>query len=208
MSLNKSSKNGSETKVNKKICWYRVLKNISYILEPILIALLIALIFCLTYPLERKSIKNGIDYFDTNTFAENYAIEIFSALNSINVLESNIDNESYIDYNIYTEYIKNNSGVESINYYLEYYKNNIQWLVIDNDTKKAYTNLEYSIDTSTIEKIQDTIMQNEEYWNYQNGVIDTSIEKLGENNIEYIEGILKDDALENLDGYRRKRKYK
>lgn len=186
--------------MEKKICWYRVLKNISYILFPILLTILIILIFCLTYPLERNAIKNGTNYFETNTFAENYAMEIFSVLNSINVLESN---REYGYYYVHTEEVNNDSTVEEINYDTQYYENNVQWLVIDNDTKKAYTNLQYSIETSSIEKIQNIIMQNEKYWNYQEGNIETSVEKLSEENIEYIESGLRQDSLSVIENNRR-----
>lgn len=186
--------------MEKKICWYRVLKNISYILFPILLTILIILIFCLTYPLERKAIKNGVNYFETNTFAENYMMEIFSVLNYINTLERD---KEYNYYYIHTEEVDNNSTVKEINYDTQYYENNVQWLVIDNDTKKAYTNLQYSIETSSIEKIQNIIMQNEKYWNYQEGNIETNVEKLSEENIEYIESGLRQDSLSVLENNRR-----
>ena len=60
--------------MNKKICWPRVLKNISYVLFPIFLTILVLLIVCLSYPLERHAIKEGLDYYETNTFAENYAL--------------------------------------------------------------------------------------------------------------------------------------
>ena len=56
----------------RKICWARVLKNISYIIFPVILATLLVLIFYLTYPLEKDAIKAKIDYYDTNTFADNY----------------------------------------------------------------------------------------------------------------------------------------
>ena len=72
----------------------RVLKNIAYVLFPVLLIILVFLIVCLSYPLERHAIKEGLNYYETNTFAENYALEIFSGLNAVNILKD--DNERNI----------------------------------------------------------------------------------------------------------------
>ena len=46
-------------------------------------------------------------------------------------------------------------------------------------------------------------MQNEKYWNYQEGNIETSVEKLSEENIEYIESGLRQDSLSVIENNRR-----
>ena len=43
---------------NSKICWPRVLKNIVYVVAPIILAILILMIVCLSYPMEREAINN------------------------------------------------------------------------------------------------------------------------------------------------------
>ena len=186
-------------RMNKKICWPRVLKNISYVLFPIFLTILVLLIVCLSYPLERHAIKEGLDYYETNTFAENYALEIFSSLNAVTFLKDN-SNEDLFSYEyIQTEGLEGNDEANELNYYYEYYGNNVIWLIIDNNTKKAYTNLDYSLETSSLQNIKDTIIQNQRYWNYENGIIETTVDKLNNDNIEYIESGLRQERFETIE---------
>ena len=180
--------------MKRKLCVPRILKNIAYVLFPVFMAIFIILILALTYPLERNAIKQNLSYYETNTFAENYATEVFSALSAVNNLK-----EKKYGYYVYTEEIKENSGITKINYLVQYYENNVIWLIIDNDTKEAYTNLSYSLETSTVEKIRNNIMENQRYWNYQDGNIETSINRLNNDNIEYIESGISQRALEISD---------
>ena len=173
--------------MEKKVCVPRVLKNTAYVLFPIFLTMLILLIFFLTYPLERKSVEERVNYFETTTFAEDYSREIFSAITAINNIKESNGYESYGLYYIREENINGNNNIEKINYYSEYYKTNVVWLIIDNKTKTAYTNLDYSIDTSNIENIQNKIQENATYWIYKDGNIDTSVNKLSSEYIEYIE---------------------
>ena len=192
-------KEGMLVRMNKKICWPRVLKNISYVLFPIFLTILVLLIVCLSYPLERHAIKEGLDYYETNTFAENYALEIFSSLNAVTFLKDNNDGDIFSYEYIQTEGLENDDEANELNYYYEYYGNNVIWLIIDNNTKKAYTNLEYSLETSSIQNIKDTIMQNQRYWNYENGIIETTVDKLNNDNIEYIESGLRQESFETIE---------
>ena len=173
--------------MEKKVCVPRVLKNTAYVVFPIFLTMLILLIFFLTYPLERKSVEERVNYFETTTFAEDYSREIFSAITAINNIKESNGYESYGLYYIREENINGNNNIEKINYYSEYYKTNVVWLIIDNKTKTAYTNLDYSIDTSNIENIQNKIQENATYWTYEDGNIDTSVNKLSSEYIEYIE---------------------
>ena len=184
--------------MKKKACVPRVLKNTAYVLFPIFLTMLILLIFFLTYPLERKSVEERVNYFETTTFAEDYSREIFSAITAINNIKESNGYESYGLYYIREENISGNSNIEKINYYSEYYKTNVVWLIIDNKTKTAYTNLDYSIDTSNIENIQNKIQENATYWTYKDGNIDTSVNKLSSEYIEYIENGF---DVENLSDY-------
>lgn len=184
--------------MKKKACVPRVLKNTAYVLFPIFLTMLILLIFFLTYPLERKSVEERVNYFETTTFAEDYSREIFSAITAINNIKESNGYESYGLYYIREENISGNSNIEKINYYSEYYKTNVVWSIIDNKTKTAYTNLDYSIDTSNIENIQNKIQENATYWTYKDGNIDTSVNKLSSEYIEYIENGF---DVENLSDY-------
>ena len=182
----------------KKICWARVLKNISYIMFQILISILFLIVFSLSYPLEKEAIKAKKDYYETNTFAENYARKIFESLSTVTYLKQNENTNAYSYYYVQTETIENNENVKSINYYTDYIGSNVLWLIIDNDTKKAYTNLDYSIDTSTIENIISKIMKNNYNWKYENEEIQTTVVKLSNENIEYIDSGLTKNSLEMI----------
>lgn len=182
--------------MEKKICWARVLKNISYILFPILVMMLFVIVFSLSYPLEKEAIKAKKDYYETNTFAENYAYKIFGSLTTVGSLKQNEKNDAYSYSYMHTETIENNEYVKSINYYTDYIGSNVLWLIIDNDTKKAYTNLDYSIDTSTLENIISKIMKNKYNWKYENEEIQTTVAKLSNENIEYIDSGLTKNSLE------------
>ena len=184
--------------MEKKICIPRVLKNIAYVLFPIFATILVLLIFCLSYPLERESIKAGVDFYDTNTFAEDYANEIFGSLTTVDALKDNYQTDAYSYYYSHTETVENNDEVKSINYYTDYYGSNVMWLIIDNDTKMAYTNFSYSLDTSTLENIKNKIMANSENWKYQDGNIETTIDKLSNENIEYIDSTLNQEGIETI----------
>ena len=190
----------------RKICWARVLKNISYIIFPVILATLLLLVFYLTYPLEKDAIKAKIDYYDTNTFAENYAMEIFGSLSTVGVLKEDEQLNAYDSYYTHTEKINGNDLVKEINYYTQYNGTNVNWLIIDNDTKKAYTNLEYSIGTSNIEDIITKIMKNKENWKYENGKIETTVSKLSEENIDYIDRGLNSKNINGVESYKQEEK--
>lgn len=172
--------------MNKKICWARVLKNIAYFLFPIFLSLLILIIFCLSYPLERESINAGENFYNTNTFAEDYAYAIFDGIKVVDALKEKPEEGTHGYYYERTETVENNEELKSINYYANYNGSNVLWLIVDNDTKVAYTNVGYSIDTSNFDDIQNKIMSCQENWKYQDGSIQTTIEKLSDEKIEYI----------------------
>ena len=192
----------------RKICWARVFKNISYIIFPIILLVLLLLVFYLTYPLEKDAIKAKVDYYDTNTFAEKYAMNIFGSISSVGVLKDDKQSNSYNNYYVHTENIKGNDLVKEINYYSQYNTTNVIWLIIDNNTKIAYTNLEYSIDTSNIEAIITKIMKNKENWKYENGKIETTVSKLSEENIDYIDSGLNSENINGVESYKEQKNEK
>ena len=62
---------------------------------------------------------------------------------------------------------------------------NFKFLIIDNKTNKAFTNLEQTMKTDTIEKIKQELSNYSYYWNYENGQVKTNIGKLSLENIKY-----------------------
>lgn len=176
----------------KKICWARVLKNISYVLFPFLVAGLIFIIFCMTYPLEREAIKAGKDYFETDRFASSYASEAYYAFYHVKDAEEEGIEHSY--YYMQTENVTNDKNVKKINYFYDDRPSNILWLVINNEKKEAYTNLDYNMNSGTLEGIENQIKQNKIYWQIKNGKVETSVEKLKSENLKYLQS-----GLESVD---------
>ena len=172
--------------MKKKFCVPRMLKNIAYVLFPVLLIILLLLVICLTYPLEKSAIKQGLNYFETNTFAEDYANEILSGLYAADNLKEDSFHSAYGYYINNVESIEGNGEIKEITYCSAYSESNVIWLIIDNKTKMAYTNLKYSLETSNLNGIKNKIAQNQKYWNYENNKINTNIKKLNNENISYI----------------------
>ena len=169
---------------NKKICWIRVLKNISYFVIPILIGLSILSIFCVVY-----GRKNGIttqkgSYFDSHEFYEDYyncIKQVISKKNSQESIEKNIKEGMVIDNGSYN-YMDINGKKYKI--YNDYFSNgNFICFFIDNKYNFVYINKPYDIFPTT-EKLKEEILQNSKYWVYENGKVNTSISGLDEKSIE------------------------
>ena len=97
---------------NSKICWPRVLKNIVYVVAPIILAILILMIVCLSYPMEREAINNRENFLNTRVFAEQYTTEIISAFSSVKNFQ--LDDYSTVRHDIYiTE--ENVAGNDQVN---------------------------------------------------------------------------------------------
>ena len=183
---------------NNKICWPRVLKNCAYVVAPIIIAILIFVIVCLSYPIEREAINKRESFFDTSTFAENYATEIISGFSTVKNFQISDYSLIEFDYYVTEEQVEGNDQVEKIYYFSDYDENNVKWLIIDKQNKEAFTNFEYSLGSSTIEEIQEQINSKGMYWNYNDSKVDTSINKL--KNVNYVDSRLEENS-EDADNY-------
>ena len=183
---------------NSKICWPRVLKNIVYIIGPIILAILILMIVCLSYPMEREAINNRENFLNTRVFAEQYATEIISAFSSVKNFQ--LDDYSTVRHDMYIteESVTGNDQVNKIYYFYDYYGSNVKWLIIDKETKEAFTNIDYAIGSTTLDEVKNQISSKEIYWNCDNSNIDTSINKL--KNVNYVDSRLEENS-ENANNY-------
>lgn len=176
-----------------KVCWPRVAKNIVYIVAPIIIAVLIFMIVCMSYPMEREAINNRESFYNTETFAEDYAYEVLSGLTVVTSWQKDRDDTQPYSYYLRTEQnIEGNEDVNTIYYFTNMYSTNVQWLIIDNSTKEAFTNVGYSISNSILENVLSQITQKGIYWNYENQNVDTSISSL--NNVNYLDSRLQEET--------------
>ena len=182
-----------------RTCWLRVAKNVSYVVAPIVLAVLIFMIVCMSYPMEREAINNKQSFFETETFAEDYSYEVFAGLSTVTSWQKNKDDIHPYSYYLRTEQkVEDNENVETIYYFTDIYGTNVQWLIIDNSTKEAFTNLSYSISNSMLDNILSQITQKGIYWNYDGEKVDTSIDRL--NNVSYVDSRLQEET-ENAKNY-------
>lgn len=172
-------------KTGKKICWSRVLKNISYFLAPVLLVILMLSILTVAYPYEKESLEQGKDYFYSIDFANSYVNSIENYLRQIAIINSEsirmkapIETQA-LDYGYYSSYIVGGeTNDKDLKVCYKYRHANFCYLIIDHKNNIAYTNLENRIDTNTVESIKSYILSHNLNWKYENKEIDTSIQQL------------------------------
>ena len=183
---------------NNKICVPRVLKNISYVIAPIILGILIILIVCLSYPIERESIKNKENYYETTLFAERYTTEIVGAFSTVKNFQGLEHTSTRDDVYITEKLVEETKQINKIYYFSEYYGDNVKWLIIDKKNKEAFTNINYSVESATLEAVQNQIIGKGQYWNCDNGKVDTTIPKL--KNVNYVDSML-NEASKDANNY-------
>jgi len=169
-----------EKKANKHAFLIRL---ICYILIPICILSIVQSTISLLYYAEDNKNKEIKSYYETSQFLETYKYSIY---NNVDACYSFVGDGKYeID-------IKNFNNVTEITtidgniYYKNYLQNrNFKFLIIDNKTNTAFTNIEQTTKTDTIEKIQKELSTYPYYWNYEYGEINTNINDLKLENIKY-----------------------
>jgi len=169
-----------EKKANKHAFLIRL---ICYILIPICILSIVQSTISLLYYAEDNKNKEIKSYYETSQFLETYKYSIY---NNVDACYSFVGDGKYeID-------IKNFNNVTEITtidgniYYKNYLQNrNFKFLIIDNKTNTAFTNIEQTTKTDTIEKIQKELSTYPYYWNYEYGEINKNINDLKLENIKY-----------------------
>ena len=176
----------------EKICVSNLCKNIAYILIPILLLILVTSIISVIYIRENTDINSKTDkeFFDTKVFSSSYMYSINKALAII--MSNNLPDEQEYDYiegNYYNYDIQKNVNINrkqgNIFYWQKSRQENFIFLIIDNNKNIAYTNLEHTMNTDTVEEIKNVINKNRIYWNYENRDVRTTIKRLSIDNIKY-----------------------
>lgn len=84
-----------------------------------------------------------------------------------------------------------------MNAFAKYYSDNFIYVIIDNNSNTIYSNIEYDISHSTVEDLKNEILSNSLYWVYENGNVNTTIEKLKSEKIKttnwYKENLMQGD---------------
>ena len=170
-----------------------VIKILGYILIPIFIVIAVFSALSLYYRSENQQVQEMDSFFATENFMYMYSSSIINnfSMNSNALLVESTDGDTYYEsnrYGMYDDYqddvqIGNKTG--RINYLTSYEYKNFKYLIIDNKNLVAYTNVEHTMLTDSIEEIQQRLANNTIYWNYERGNINTSIEKLKLEEVRY-----------------------
>ena len=175
-----------------KIRQSTLLKVLCYILIPIIFASLMLRMIYVGLKDEYNNLgTKGEEYIQSEEFAQQYVSDIIHNVYRISegyITEENDGFYDKIDDKIYYDRTNYNDNVTSC----------IKFVIIDNNTKNIYTNLQ----SNNYEEIIKEFNRKDIYWNYENKNIDTNIEIINKDNIKYmnlpINGI---DTLENFNIY-------
>lgn len=173
-----------------KLCIARIAKNIAYFLVPIFLVLLITSIAGLIIMDANIGIKNTSSYYETTLFSDQYFSDIYQNYYVVQPSYLDMDN-TQVDYESYSNYgggIQEETEVAGKNgfiYYSVYQSSNFRYLVIDKESAVAKTNLDHTMRTDSVEEIVQVLQENDIYWNYVGGEVQTNIPNLSMENIRY-----------------------
>ena len=169
------------------------LKVLAFVTLPIFLMTLIVDLIIIYYAVAHPEIKENKDFYSTDMFIDSYLSEVYRKASS---LQDEIEEGYYIDEYGYS--IESNEKIEILNsrkpiyvqdgdykiyYQSNHNKNKFVYLLINSETKIAYTNLQQTAKTNTIEKLKQVIISNNKYWSISNNQIKTNIERLSDANI-------------------------
>ena len=168
-------------------------KIIGYILIPIFILISIFSALSLYYRSENQQVQEANNFFETDNFMYMYSASIINnfSINANSLLVKDEDGDSYYSSNRYginddyQENVQIGNKKGRVNYLTTYEYKNFKYLIIDNKNSVAYTNVEHTMFTDSIEEIKERLAKNSIYWNYEKGNVNTSIEKLKLEEIRY-----------------------
>lgn len=170
-----------EKNINKYAIIVRI---ICYILIPICGFVMLQSIISLAFFSREKNKQKADSYFETQRFENLYKNSILSNVeaNYSKVKDANGE-EILTDLNEDIEFKTENGYI----YYKTYLENrNFKFLIIDNKTNKAITNLTQTMRTDSVDKIKEELSKNSYYWNYENREVRTNISNLSIEDIKYV----------------------
>ncbi len=175
-----------------------LIRTICYILIPLAIFSILKSVVSLWYFEQEDTQVKTIDFFESKEFANLYKESI------INNVEASYQNKVQVQYqhlgettniienNKYTLYIPNYYDVVESNvqgqkiYYKNYLQNkNLKFLIVDNKTNVAITNVNQTLNTDTIEEIKNELNNYSYFWSYEQGNVNTNVSLLSIENIVY-----------------------
>lgn len=167
-----------------------ILKVFCTLLLPIILFFSGVSIFSIFYSIAYPELKEENSFYDTESFASTYENRIINSVSRIKRLEktqryTDTQGEVQIEL-IYSK--KMETDGYTIFYDLGYDVNtnrDYQYLIIDETNKKAYTNVEQSTKTDTVEEIKEVIWSNQLFWVKEGEQVQTNISKLTYEEVKY-----------------------
>lgn len=197
----------------------QVLKTIAFLTLPIFAMIIIVDCIIIYYAVACPEIKENKDFYDTDMFIDSYMGEVERKGLS---LKDEVEGGYFIDeYGYWIDPLEDSDrtpiyvqdGEYKIYYQTNYTKKKFIYLLVNEETKIAYTNIQQTSKTNTIEKLKQVIISNNKYWSISNNQIQTNVERLSEENIVRNEDLQKisefsmnkqyytafDETVQNLD---------
>lgn len=197
----------------------RVLKTIAFLTLPIFAMIIIVDCIIIYYSVACPEIKENKEFYDTDMFIDSYMGEVERKGSS---LKDEVEEGYFIDeYGYWIDSVEDSDrmpiyvqdGEYKIYYQTNHTKKKFIYLLVNEETKIAYTNIQQTSKTNTIEKLKQEIISNNKYWSISNNQIQTNIERLSEENIVRNEDLQKisefsmnkqyytafDETVQNLD---------
>lgn len=197
----------------------QVLKTIAFLTLPIFAMIIIIDCIIIYYSVACPEIKENKDFYDTDMFIDSYMGEVERKGSS---LKDEVEEGYFIDeYGYWIDPVEDSDrmpiyvqdGEYKIYYQTNHTKKKFIYLLVNEETKIAYTNIQQTSKTNTIEKLKQEIISNNKYWSISNNQIQTNVERLSEENIVRNEDLQKisefsmnkqyytafDETVQNLD---------
>lgn len=197
----------------------QVLKTIAFLTLPIFAMIIIVDCIIIYYAVACPEIKEKKDFYDTDMFINSYMGEVERKGLS---LKDEVEGGYFIDeYGYWIDPLEDSDrtpiyvqdGEYKIYYQTNHTKKKFIYLLVNEETKIAYTNIQQTSKTNTIEKLKQVIISNNKYWSISNNQIQTNVERLSEENIVRNEDLQKisefsmnkqyytafDETVQNLD---------
>lgn len=197
----------------------QVLKTIAFLTLPIFAMIIIVDCIIIYYSVACPEIKENKDFYDTDMFIDSYMGEVER---KGSCLKDEVEEGYFIDeYGYWIDPVEDSNrmpiyvqdGEYKIYYQTNHTKKKFIYLLVNEETKIAYTNIQQTSKTNTIEKLKQEIISNNKYWSISNNQIQTNIERLSEENIVRNEDLQKisefsmnkqyytafDETVQNLD---------
>lgn len=154
------------------------LKILCYILIPVLVAIFGLSIFHIAFLNEFGNSKEEITYSQTENFANNYLYFFISKIADCQNVEMGYNFIEMEDSKGNFYYYSNNQS--SYNYYngIGAY---INYVIIDRKSEKMFTNIK----SNNYQEVMDNMKNQKIYWNIVNGKVNTNLNHINQENIQY-----------------------